>query len=204
MIKHISNNIRKAKSALECIRYAARQNIKLSSLVQLVRATVLSRLQYRLHLCSPISVTQFKHGPSPAPSPLVSGATSKTSDEAILNYMGFMKLQQTYQLQTAEEYVRALTTESHPLYDELQRHDEISVRLKRVIPWTKAARDILVDALPVESIMPDPWVVLNDKPLLIDAIGDRTWRERDLASIMLKWQNTLSQGTRRNARPVTR
>ena len=87
MIKQIDNNIRKAKSALGLIRNAARQNIKLSSLVQLVRATaVLSILQYGLHLCSLISDTQFVNMDRVLCQVLriISGATSKTSGEAIL------------------------------------------------------------------------------------------------------------------------
>ena len=41
MVKHVSNNINKGKKAHGLIRYAAGLNIKLSSLISLVRATVL-------------------------------------------------------------------------------------------------------------------------------------------------------------------
>lgn len=58
MVKYISNNMRKPKKALSLNRYAARQNTEVSSLVNLVRATVLSRLEYALHICCPISDSQ--------------------------------------------------------------------------------------------------------------------------------------------------
>ena len=44
MIKHISNNINKAKKTLGLIHYAAGQHIMLSSLVRLMKTTVLSRV----------------------------------------------------------------------------------------------------------------------------------------------------------------
>ena len=106
---------------------------------------------------------------------------NKTSGEAILHYMGFLNMQQTYKLQAAQEYIRALTTESHPLYDGLQSHRDLAVRLKRVLPWTKAARDTLEEVVPVHNIKADPWVAYNEKPLLVDSVGDRTWREPDKA-----------------------
>ena len=55
---------------------------------------------------------------------------------------GVLNMLQTYKLQAAQEYSRALTIESHPLHDELQSNNDLAVlRLKRVIPWTKASRD---------------------------------------------------------------
>ena len=59
MVKLISDNINKAKKSLGGICYAARQSIKLSSLVSIVRATVQSRLEYGLHICYPVSDAQF-------------------------------------------------------------------------------------------------------------------------------------------------
>ena len=60
MVKDISNNINKAKKALGQIHYAAGQNIKLSSLISLVRATVRSRLEYGVHICCPVSMLSFE------------------------------------------------------------------------------------------------------------------------------------------------
>ena len=82
--KHLEKNISLAKLALGLVKYAAGQNIQLKSLVKLVRATVLSRLEYGLHICSPISKTQF------AKNYRISGATAKTSGEAIQFYLGFL------------------------------------------------------------------------------------------------------------------
>ncbi|KAJ7386239.1 hypothetical protein OS493_010638 [Desmophyllum pertusum] len=109
------------------------------------------------------------------------GKPPKTSGEAILHYMGFLNKQQTYKLQAAQEYIRALTTESHPLYNELQNHSDLAVRLQRVIPWIKAAKDTLEEVVPVDNIQADPWVAYNNKPILVDSVGDRTWEERDKA-----------------------
>ena len=79
---------------------------------------------------------------------------------------GVLNMLQTYKLQAAQEYIRALTIESHPLHDELQCNNDLAVlRLKRVMPWTKASRDSLV--------------AYNGKTLLVNSVGDRTWRERD-------------------------
>ena len=33
----------------------------------------------------------------------------------------------------------------------------------------------------MDNIKADPWVAYNGKALLIDSVGDRTWRERDKA-----------------------
>ena len=55
-------DVNKAKKSLCGICYAARQRMKLSSLislVSLVRATVQSRLEYGLHICYPVSGAQF-------------------------------------------------------------------------------------------------------------------------------------------------
>ena len=59
MVKHDSNNINKAKKALGLIRYAAGQNVKPSSLISIVRATVLSRLEYGVYICYTVSDAQF-------------------------------------------------------------------------------------------------------------------------------------------------
>lgn len=45
----------------------------------------------------------------------------------------------------------------------------------------QAARDISEEVIPVNTIASDPWLLFNDKLLLVDIIGDRTWRERDKA-----------------------
>ena len=89
-----------------------------------------------------------------------------------LSLHGFLNMQQT-----AKEYVRAWTTESHPLHDELKYHKVILMRPEYIIPWTIIARDIPEDVVPVDNITSDPWVVYNDKLLLVEAMG---------ANIMLK------------------
>lgn len=35
------------------------------------------------------------------------------------------------------------------------------------------------EVVPVGNITSDPRVLYNDKPSVVDAVGDRTWRERD-------------------------
>ena len=68
-------------------------------------------------------------------------------------------MQQTYKLQAAQEYIRAVTTEGHPLYDELQSHSDLAVRLKRVIPWTKAARDALEEVVGWHIMTSPHWLI---------------------------------------------
>ena len=51
MTQHIALNVMKAEPALGLDRYAASQNIKLSSLVKLVCVTVLRILQYGYLVC---------------------------------------------------------------------------------------------------------------------------------------------------------
>ena len=105
------------------------QSIKLCSLVQLVRAD--STEQTPIWTASVLfnlrhAVCQHRRVQCQALR-IISGATSETSLHGVFKH----------------EDIRALTTESHPLHDELQSNISILERLKRVIPWTKAARDAL-------------------------------------------------------------
>ena len=97
----------------------------------------------------------------------------------MLYYTGFPCMQHSYRLQAAQQYVRAFTTESHPLYNERHHHEDITVTLKRTTPWTPAARSTVEEVVPVGNITSDPRVLYNDKPSVVDAVGDRTWRETD-------------------------
>ena len=128
MVKHVSNNINKGKKALGLIRYAAGLNIKLSSLISLVRATVLSRLDYGGHICCPISDAQFGRMDKILNQALriVSGATSKISGEAIQYYLGFHSMKEVHKLKATKELVRALTTDSRPLNSSLRGSTNIS------------------------------------------------------------------------------
>jgi len=91
--------------------------------------------------------------------------------------MGFLSMTQVYRLQAAHEYLKALITGSHSLHDELHCQENIAVRLKRVIPWTQTARDVLEDVAPVEVVISDPWIVFNDKSVVVDVVSDWTWHE---------------------------
>ena len=90
MVKNISNNINKAKKALGLIRYAAGQNIKLSSLISLVRATALSILEYGVHIRCPVSNAQFAKMDKilSLSFRIVSGATSKTPGVKLSQHEG--------------------------------------------------------------------------------------------------------------------
>ncbi|KXJ09046.1 RNA-directed DNA polymerase from mobile element jockey [Exaiptasia diaphana] len=129
MLGHIANNINKAKKALGVIRYAAGQNIQLKSLVTLVRATIVSRLEYGLHLCCPISKTQFSKMDKVLNQSLriISGAAQKTSGEALQFYLGFHSMEYYYKMRAGKELVRALTCVSHPLNALLREHRQVSV-----------------------------------------------------------------------------
>ncbi|XP_028514605.1 uncharacterized protein LOC110238129 [Exaiptasia diaphana] len=182
MIGHISNNIRKAKKALIVIRYAACQNITLNSLVSLVRSTVLSRLEYGLHVCCPISDNQFKRMDMLLNQALrvISGAAQKTSGEALKYYLGFYSIKQLYNLKAGKELVRAATTQSHPLFDVLRETaSHTDVRLKIVKPWSSVAMNIIENIVPINLISSNIWVPYNDKRLAIDIVGSREWRDRN-------------------------
>ena len=180
MVKHLEGNITKAKSALGLVRYAAGQNIQLSSLVKLVRATVLSRLEYRLHNCSPISKTQYANMDKILNQALrtISGATAKTSGEVIQFYLGFYSMEQVHVSKMAKEYVKALTTPTHPLQEELVQGKETNERLKIVTPWVQAACKVVQEIASFGSIKKESWVYYNTQVLEVDRMGDRSWRER--------------------------
>ena len=85
--------------------------------------------------------------------------------------MGFPSMLHSYRLQAARQYVRAFTTESHSLYNERHHHEDVTVTLKRVPPWTLAARNMVEDVVPVENVTSDPWVLYNDRPLPLEEPG---------------------------------
>ena len=182
MIGHINNNIRKARKALGVVRYATCQQVTLNSLVNLVRATILSKLEYGLHVCCPISDAQFDRMDMILNQALkiISGATQKTSGEALRFYLGFHSLKQIYKIKSAKELVRAATTESHPLYDELREATSIRIepRLKIVKPWSTASLDIVEHISPISTIVKNIWVPYNNNRIVVDIIGSREWRDR--------------------------
>ena len=107
---------------------------------------------------------------------IVSGATSKTSGEAIQYYLGYHSMREVHKLKAAKELVRALTTDSHPLNSSLRGSTHTSVRLKTVGPWSLSARSEVEDITPLNNIVQVLWVSFNTKKLEVDIIGRREWR----------------------------
>ena len=179
MLSHITNNLNKAKKALGVVRYAAGQNVQLKSLVNLVRATVVSRLEYALHVCCPVSKSQFNRMDKLLNQALriISGAAQKTSGEALQFYLGFHNMEQQYKMKVVKEFARAVTTITHPLNALLTEQPQVNVRLKIVQPWSRLGEELVEKLYPGGHIISDLWVCYNKGYLKIDIIGNRNWRE---------------------------
>ena len=72
----------------------------------------------------------------------------------------------------AKEYVKALTTLTHPLQEELAQGNRANERLKIVTPWVQTARKIVEEIVPSGSIKRESWVYYNTHVLEVDRIGD--------------------------------
>ena len=96
------------------LRNAAGQNWKVG-MSKLVRAIMLSNLEYRLHVCSLISESQFVKMNRVLNQALrTAGATAKTSDEAIKFYSGFYSMEGVCQ-----QNGQGMITPTKPLQEDL-------------------------------------------------------------------------------------
>ena len=76
--------------------------------------------------------------------------------------------------------MRAATTRSHPLYEELRnrRDERINQRLVTVRSWVVDSRELVELFSPLETILAIPWLVAEIRMPELRRTGSREWRER--------------------------
>ena len=85
-------------------------------------------------------------------------------------------MEQVYVRKMAKEYVKALTTPTHPLQEELAQGNETNERLKIVTPWVQTARKIVEEIVPSGRIERIVGIFIYDTHVLeVDCIGDCSW-----------------------------
>ncbi len=147
-----------------------------------MRATVSSRLEYGLHLgvsSSQKARDNLQQVENEALR-IVTGAAKATSSYALRHWLGVPSIRSRQMIQAGKELVRAVTTKSHPLREELmeRKDQEIKQRLKTVRSWVIDSREMIELVAPLESIKPRPWIKTNCKMPELKWIGGRNWRER--------------------------
>ena len=76
--------------------------------------------------------------------------------------------------------MRAATTRSHQLYEELRsrRDERIHQRLVTVRSWVVDSRELVELFSPLETILAIPWLIAESKMPELRRTGSREWRER--------------------------
>jgi len=179
---HIDNLRTKATKSLGLLRYAAAQNIQQKSLWSLAQATVASKMEYGLHLCMCVADTNMTklQRVQNATMRIVTGAAKPTSCLALQYWLGATSVKERQKLLAAKAFLKAITTESHPLCEALQTREDESVtqRLKTVRSWVVDAREIVEEVCTYEDLVMHEWIETEGMPLVTKCIGNRTWRER--------------------------
>jgi len=172
----------KAAKTLGLLRYAAAQKVQQQSLWSLAQATVASKMEYGLHLCMCVSKTNMSklQRVQNATMRIVTGAAKPTSCMALQYWLGATSVMGRQKLLAAKAFLKAITTQSHPLCEALQRREDESVtqRLKTVRSWVVDAREIVEEVCTVEDLVTQEWIETESMPLVANRIGNRTWRER--------------------------
>ena len=179
---HIEHLVTKGIKSLALLRFAAAQHIQQKSLLQLMKATVESRIEYGLHLCmcaSEQALTKLQRIQNQAMR-IVTGAAKPTPINSLQFMLGCRSIRSKQKVLAAQAFLRAAVTSTHPLYDHLrQREDERTMqRLKTVRSWVIYARELIEDITPVENIQSIEWTRATDLVIHTEVIGGRHWRER--------------------------
>jgi len=182
MTQHLQRLKQKAEKGLAALKYAAKQRITQHSLLQLMGATVDSRMQYGLHIASATSKTALGKLEQVQNEGLriVTGAAMPTARDSLRYWLGVRNVKHQQQHQRAREFLRARTTESHPLKQEIDARDDtrVSQRLKTVTSWVTEAREDIENICPTENIINSEWISNSGDNIQTARIGDRSWRER--------------------------
>ncbi len=123
MMQYIKHLKEKAGKSLPMLRYAAAHDIQQKSLVTLMRATVCTKSEYGLHIASGTSESALKSLQSihNKAMRIVAGAAKPTCCKALRHWMGVPPIRDKQDLASAQAFLKAVTTTSHPLYQHL--HD---------------------------------------------------------------------------------
>ncbi len=182
MAQHLQRLRDKAQKGLKVLKYAARQRVTQRSLVNLMRATVQSRIEYGLHVASSTAKTaqlRLEQVQNEAMR-IVTGAAKPTSCDSLRYWLGIRKVKYQQRYQATREYLRAVASPSHPLRIALEAREDTMVtqRLKTVRSWVLMARDLVEEVCPTENIIVNEWVTNKKGIITTERIGNRSWRDR--------------------------
>ncbi len=151
------------------------------SLMNLLRVTVSSRLEYGLHLamCASKTVMEKLQRVQNAAMRIVTGAAKPTACDALRFWLGLNSVRGQQQTAAAQAFLKTLTTPTHPLHEEVvNRRDElVDQRLKTVRSWIVDARKMVEEVTQQENIKEIVWVE-SDVRVRTARIGGRYWRDR--------------------------
>ena len=122
MAQHLQRLRDKAQKGLKVLKYAARQRVTQRSLISLMRATVQSIMEYGLHVASSTAKTaqlRLEQVQNEAMR-IITGAAKPTSCDSLRYWLGMRKVSHQQRYQAAREFLRAITSPSHPLRIELE------------------------------------------------------------------------------------
>ena len=139
-------------------------------------------IEYRLHVASSTAKTaqlRLEQVQNEAMR-IITGAAKPTSCDSLRYWLGIRKVKYQQRYQATREYLRAVTSPSHPLRIELEAREDTMVtqRLKTVRSWVLMARDLVEEVCPTENIIVNEWVTNKKGIITTERIGNRSWRDR--------------------------
>ena len=144
---HMETIRRKAAKGLNVLKYAATQHVQQKSLLDLMMATVSSRLGYGLHLglCASQKAKDTLQRVESEALRMVTGAAIPTLAYALRYWMWIKSVEVSQRLQGGRELMQAATTRSHPLYEELRsrKNERVHQGLVTVRSWVVDSRELV-------------------------------------------------------------
>ena len=195
MTQHLTRLRQKSEKGLAVLKYAANQRVTQHSLLQLMHATVDSRMQYGLHIASSTAKTALLKLEQVQNESLrvVTGAAKPVARDSLRYWLGVRNVQYQQQIQGVREFLRIKSSDSHPLKEQIDSREDTKVkqRLKTVQSWVLNARDTVESICPVENVMFNDWIINSHGNIKTARVGNREWRERAAEINQLEIQQWL-------------
>ncbi len=159
---HAARIYEKSVKSLGVLRYAAHQQVKQKSLLQLMKVTVSSPLEYGLHICvnaAATAIDKIQRVQNEAMR-IVASAAKPTACDALRFWLGVTSVRGRQAILAVQAFLSAMTTPSHPLHDDIRaREDEcVTQRLKTVQSWVVRACEMVEEVCVCENIREREWV----------------------------------------------